>query len=371
MKKLMLFLILTILVLTGGSCSKPVSKNEDPIIEYDTEEMRLGVEQRLKSIYTQDCLSFGFIPDLHYEETIYYRSSTAKLIEDLNLIHKTYPISAAYLGGDNIVNSYDRAALKKSISKMISSFRAFNFPLHVLKGNHDDNSLRGRIESKNEAKVNAEMKDSELTELYKNSTATGKENALYSYTDFENQKVRIIYLNSIDVPYILDGEMIRYPGQWCYGYQQNQLEFFAKHALNFKDKDAPENWSVVILQHLTSAKGFTDGLVYNEDVFWGILDAYQKGSAYEIKRTRGDFPIELSVDYRNQSEGTVVGIIQGHLHRDKYAKVNGVNVIATKKSGLLEENQLGYNMEIFTIDTKNKILYSTRYGEGENREWEY
>ena len=368
----MLCIVLIILGVTSASCSKAVS-NEIPVIEYDTEEMLLNVEQRLEAIYTEDCVSFGFIPDLHYEDTIYYNSSTAKLVEDLNLIHKTYPISAAYLGGDNIANSYNRSALKRSIPKMISSFRAFDFPLHVLKGNHDDNSLRGRIENKNEAKVNAELTDAELTELYNNSKATGNDNALYSFTDFEPQKVRIIYLNSIDVPYILDGKKIRYPGQWCYGYQQKQLEFFAKQALNFSDKTDSGEWKVVILQHLTSATGFTDGTVYNEDVFWGILDAFQKAESYNTPKSSGtgDFAVQLDVDYTQQQPGIVVGIIQGHLHRDKSSKVNQVNVIATRKSGLLEEKQLGYSMDIFTIDTKNNILYSTRYGDGEDRQWEF
>lgn len=361
MKKGGIVFLLSIICLMISSCGK--NNDELAFLEYDTEAIVDSVEDRLEFLHAEENISFGFLPDLHYENNQYYRSSTAKLVKDINRIHKKYPLAGVYLGGDNMANSYNRKELKSDTKKMVESFRTMEPLVYFLKGNHDDNSLRGRIDKKNEANVNAEISDEELVDMYANS--------LYSYCDFEKQCVRIVYLNSIDVPFILEGKKIKYPGQWCYGYQQEQLEFLGKEALNFESKANASAWKIIILQHLTSANGYTDGVVYNEDVFWSLLDAYQNASTYEVDKMTDDFSVHLKVDFTKQSKGTIIGIIQGHIHRDKSSKVNGINVIATKKSGLLEENQLGYSMDIFTIDTKNNKLYSTRYGDGENREWNF
>ncbi len=371
MKKIITILNFILISLTMSACSSAKVSGEEPVLlEYDTEEIMKQVKERLSTICNENCISFAFVPDLHYENNLYYQSSAVKLVEDLNEINDIYPISGVFLGGDNMGNSYDRVKLKEDTKNMVETFRAMNPPVFVIKGNHDDNSLRGRIENKNESVINAEIAEQDLTQLYSNGIEKGQANSLYSYIDFADQKVRIIYLNSIDVPYILDGEKIRYPGQWCYGYQQEQLDFLVNDALNFENKDDSNGWKAVILQHLSAVNQFTDAPVNNGEVFWGIIEAFRNSSTYNITK-QGDFAVNINADFTNQAKGNIIGIIQGHLHRDKEDVYQGTHIIATKKSGLLEDEELGFSMDLFTIDVEKQKIYSTRYGNGENREWDF
>ena len=156
----------------------------------------------------------------------------------------------------------------------------------------------------------------------------------YYYEDFEEKKVRAIYLDAFTTPYTQAEAMSNTEMSWLYNT-----------ALDVEDE-----WTVIVFAHYYKADSFTK--------LNNILNAFNdRGTTY------GDYTFD------NDKTTHLVGVIYGHVHHDESSTTSGFNTIGVTK-GFSDEN--GWGFDILTIDTVQKKLFMTRIGtSGADREFQY
>jgi len=308
--------------------------------------------QSIASAYdnmSRDSFTFLFKTDSHYSADTPYSNSALNNMRFFGAMQKILPIDLYVHGGDLINGDHKTEEIARdSILGPISAMtESRTVPFFPLRGNHDDNSWAylssGSLPSNGIIDTN-EWFDYALS----GTDGIVMGNGAYGYFDHEESKIRVLLLDTSDIPYEEDsnGEFA-YSSYGGHGLRNEQLNFFA-NALTFSDKgDDGKNWAVLVVSHvpletLRNADspyrfGIPDTLPRNNFAFLRILKAYQRGEVFDetmISRTnygdggynvpsindaRGDFSYKVFADYTKNGPGEVIGFICGHLHTDNFA----------------------------------------------------
>lgn len=145
----------------------------------------------------------------------------------------------------------------------------------------------------------------------------------YGYLDFEQQKIRVIYLNTCDVSdwVVTDGVAAR--SEWV---SPAQIQWLADTALNFASKDTPSEWGIVIIGHHPLHYGFScfDSVML-------LLEAYRDGLRGSLSCTiRAEtvngsttYPQQtVSYDFSAEERAEIICNIHGHNHNCGYSKIS-------------------------------------------------
>lgn len=335
---------------------------------------------KMKAVQGNGTFSFALLTDLHYCPVRYgqiyenlsdYDTVVKNIVDAVNLVNEEVGLELLLTLGDNVegqnyTNSTtglpsttaERAAqslglVRTKAEALERAFRALEIPRLSCKGNHDDGSISAYYgESDHKYYLGYIMQDGDYyNRFFRRNANSGRVTLsddvsdLAAYVDLDTAKVRLITMNSVDIPYTansdgscvyLDGLGQYMGGQHVFGYSQPQLDWLANVALDLSGKRKPGEWSVMIFQHhpvLSTfgkrANSIPDYQTFNYDVFAGIVNAYQHGTAYSHASTTGKtqsgaessyFACEVSVDFSAQGAGKVISIWNGHIHRDLYSK---------------------------------------------------
>jgi predicted phosphodiesterase len=139
----------------------------------------------------------------------------------------------------------------------------------------------------------------------------------YYYVDYDVAKVRVIVLNTSDM-YDESGSYTN-PNNSSLMMHQRQLTWFTETALNFKDKTAPSEWSVLTFGHTCWPFGGSP--------LQTILSAVKNGTALNQTWTVGGYTLSVDADYSTQGAVSVIGNIMGHSHNDVSEKSKEINCI--------------------------------------------
>ena len=192
-----------------------------------------------------------------------------------------------------------------------------------------------------------------------------------------NKKIRIIFVNTVDVPFEISGGEIVYPQQHNTGISNDQLNFIA-NALKIDDTD----WGIVFVSHhalqagatgSSSTENYLDENMGGAQLL-GVISAFRNKSSYIYNTT----PYNVNVDYSGNGSSEVICMINGHTHNDATDVVDGIRMISTLESSYAYSShgrQIGTSSEtswdIYTIDRMNRKIYTTRYGYGSDRIFDY
>ncbi|MCU5596795.1 metallophosphoesterase [Bacillus wiedmannii] len=325
----------------------------------------------------------GFITDNHYEDTPYAFSSLAhyKYIAEMSKLIK---LNAIIAGGDNINGNTNKAhGIKHNGDVASLLFTRSECDAFLLKGNHDDCSYYSAQSGNNS--LDEVITDEELQKLYHTTTCLygekRKGSSLYFYKDYEEHKIRLIGLNSFDLPYVSDQNgKNKYPTINISGFQNQQLNWLGNEALKLPSRE----WQVIIFSHAPINGSFANFTQINSEVLTGILSAYLNGSMYQKKGNPTEFlgNVNVGVDFSKQGRGTLIAFVSGHLHRDGQKNYEGINCIQTLNSlcanshpGETPYREEGNSNEdawdIFSIDTITRKINILRCGAGDSREYDY
>lgn len=325
--------------------------------------LKENTELKLKKLNEVDELgayfSIPFITDIHNDETNTYNYlNSARVIQKIN---ESKNINYILTGGDYIDNSES----KEEVINRLKNFkdRFLNNNLLITLGNHDDNSM---MKDFSKVITHAEMKKIMFSDMQDVTFGNG----LYYYKDFHNYKIRLIVLNSEDIPEY-DSSM-KYKGQWDYAFSNEQLNWVAHTALN-------TDYKIIFCSHtpmVQNVEGF-DLAIRNSEAMLGIMKAYTLGESYSSSNTTGDFKYNVSVTYNKK--GTIVCCLFGHVHADNVVYKDNIAHISTtcdkynQRFGSSQNGQLGnFNEIAFDVLTvKDDKGYLTRFGEGKDRIFNY
>lgn len=355
-----------------------------------------AVTERLQAVQyaAPNSTTFAFCTDLHYRE---YRDPVRlqNIMGSVAAISKVCPVELIAFGGDNLADSKGDGQEALKLAKHFGDILYKNQTIIAAPviGNHDDNTLKGRTVTGTLSDVYKLKNADYYTRAWRQienipGVCIGSREGLYYYVDLEAQKTRLIFLNCVDVPYIVDGNgILTYAACQHSGYSNAQLNWVANVALDFSDKAMPDEWIVATIQHYTDNPNTTANFydvsyvteAHNGQVMLGILHAFNDRTTYSFKRPDGDFACAVDCDYTN-AKGRIICRFSGHTHRDRVAVDHGILYISTIGAGSNDEypnadrtyenvpntgDESGW--DIFTIDLDNEIVHATRFGTGVSR----
>lgn len=312
--------------------------------------------------------------------------NTALYLDDL--------VNVIVAGGDNIdghLLSYDGLI---NDEQNFTTELLFGSPNHAdkfaLKGNHDDGSLRlkwYREGSKNAPDSlpatipNAQFKSDYMNGqlLFGEHRNNGDSN--YFYKDYPDFKVRLIGLDSNDIPEDVkaaDGGN-KYVGLSNMGYRQEQLDWFANIAL----QNVPEDYVTIICAHSpatptanddTNLTDYTVTHYTNQAQLNQIIKDFINGQSSVITNNVQDWEVKVQTNFVAQGKRDVAGYIHGHYHYEELTTNQGFNNIscisAIPYTGFDKGAKNG-GWTLFTLDRDNRKLKSTGYGLATNRAFDY
>ena len=352
-----------------------VQTNNVPIYWRSHINSKIETINNLQKQAGRNAVSIGFITDIHYERNT---KNYGKLLTEID---KKTNIQHIINGGDMLSERTTKPEFLRLMREAQSHFGNLLDKTYFTMGNHDDNSYQTNDNGNWSKLVDDKEQFSEYFRYLTGKTVMG-ESGKYYYVDDNNFKIRIIMLDSIDIPYIKEGNYAKYSGQNMWAYRQEQLEWFGNIALDVPDED----WSVMVFSHLqpyaTGVTGAT-ATIRNATIARKILQAFKNKTSYSgnsSANTEDDLKASVSVDFTNGG-GNVIGWFSGHVHYDNMVDMpEGIKLITTlcdgwspwadapaKTRGTTTEQAF----DILTINKKSRKVDLTRIGAGNNRSFTY
>lgn len=300
---------------------------------------RLRTKQ-MELLQAKDFFCFGFCTDVHFgmlNTGVFYPNVTNTIMNDTD---NYIGLDAIINGGDDILNG--TMVKQHGLDALKKEFESIDLSKFIpCVGNHDHNGVGDTMASVQ--KREWVITDKELEALYfrKCSNTYRPDGKLYYYRDFDEKKVRIIVLNTQDVPIEFNNnDELVYDPNIIFGIGQEQFNFII-NALDISGKSDANDWKIIFVMHVppySASEGFvSNSELINRSIFRGILNAFvTKGTysgSYIDSEYSGIFSVNVSVDYQtNPKPGKMIGVFCGHTHKDQYVDTDGFNCIGTQSS---------------------------------------
>lgn len=363
--------------------------------------------KKVLSHQSEDCFTLAWLSDIHIGNSyqidgVWTTDETSNIEAGMGLheMSKTAPCDMIALGGDlaagTIMTQHDDGLNQLDTAMEYMRPATFHTPTLYLVGNHDDVPFRATADRLTRAEMFSRFgKKSLLTGAVSNDLDKG---CNYGYLDFENRKMRVIYLDTHDKngwesTNQVQGTSTESAYMNACNVSAKQLHWLANVALDFTDKERPSDWGVIVLSHtqLNIHSGnhtYTDaasGKTYtaNTDNVITILTAYLSKGSGSIT-LNGE---TATYDFTGLTEKAYLyGCINGHRHCYEFReygskKIPGITCPNTR-DGSERESQDGNtytktpgtgescSFNVITIDRKNGKIYADNHGAGIDREFD-
>ena len=319
------------------------------------------------SAYAQtdpDVIEFVFISDTHkYGPSADVRYADENIKKYVEYCQQNPSIKFALHGGD-FMNAYDtnhKQALF-CLERARQDFKGIGVPFYATKGNHDCNGKQRTADGRKDG--TQIVTDHEFFQIFSPLSSTNpladstdvvydklNREGNYFYRDFPEQKFRMIVLNDYD------RDSLEY-----FGYHEYQAKWIAEQALNFTDKENPEDWCFIMLGHGLSVNLY-------EHPINRIIHAYVRGELLEDS----DHGVSYRADYHNQKRAKMVAFLAGHQHEDMYQRTEDYNMITMTRGfatgGEVESDPVSFSH--YTLNVREKTLYEERIGRGRSKLYSY
>lgn len=326
-------------------------------------------------------VNIGHITDTHYVVRSNYWGKFPLSSYGYNHIFNIAAVSdlmnVVIAGGDNSDENTARKELLYDQERDIATslVTSCNAPAFLGIGNHDDNSVHS-IDSKAPGN-DFVMTDNDFAQVYYENTnlfgevRNGKSN--YFYYDIPDSNIRVVWIDLYENPTDLGSDgFLKYPRLNTSVIQQDQLQWLA-------DKAFKTNRDVAVFTHCPLAGVFDNPTTnwHNHDVTMQLLNAFQTHAKVTLTGTSADFPIDLECDFTDCT-GSIVGVFNGHKHRDDHVKLNGIDFVLTNASVGQEFDGTSHwntneedSWSVINIDEPSKEVKIIKFGRGKGYEFSY
>lgn len=363
----------------------------EPLPAYVSEEAETVVE-RINS-HGDGKIIFPFLSDAHCGYYTDPENAAAALAGQLmNEIGKQVDYSFIAHGGDMSTGAWNttRELTFSHVEAYADLLRFYNesVPLVWAVGNHDDAPYRQTSD-----RVTQEQTHSLVGIRNVQSGVLNPESCNYGYLDLDDIRLRVIVLDTDDKRSLGSVEVgAGEPGPEylnAHNIGPEQLRWLADVALDFSEKENPEEWSVVVISHVAldesgrvtdvdSGERFEHSTVHAAK----ILSAYQSGSQYWANHNGEVISCDFSAE---ESRAEIICAVHGHEHRFCDEMVSGILSIGCpnimngreRKSDdgkiyeKIADSAEGTSFCILTIDRENRRIYVDAVGAGYDREFSY
>ena len=239
----------------------------------------------------KNSFAFLFATDLHYKSDNRLTFGTLKKLREMVMFARLVKPDLFILNGDLTDGHSKKDTILSELSELLENLKELDIPIIVNKGNHDSATWFAY-----EEKLSDYVADDEWNKII--SGVTNRVEQGYGYLDFENKKIRAIYLNTSDVENETDelGNLTSHCRQWCLGMSDNQINWL-KDTLS----KCPLEYSVIFFSHYIP---FGER-VENGQIVWDIIKDFNR-------------------------EDRIFAYMYGHKHKDFAEVKDGITCICTK-----------------------------------------
>lgn len=344
------------------------------------------VADNILSVRNADSFVFAGVSDLHTDGIADEKDNTVPAIKNLGkaltIINDYANLDLFAIFGDVITEYFTDNYREgfKYVRECFSDIRK-STPSIQLQGNHDH--LKSDTTEQGEQKYWAYIGANNVGVV----TDYANKFRNYGYKDFENYKIRVIYLNTADVS---AGEVT---GDWH--ISNEQMTWLINTAFDLSDKTDQAEWGVIIFSH--------HHIGYGNNNLLTVVNAFKGKEESGTITHNGE---TINFDFSNVS-AEFISHFHGHLHNFR-AETLGTNKLLTitipnacyprnneygthpdysaevhEKCGDPDENgnqrvfaktsnsakETAFN--VVSVDRKNKKIYCYNYGAGIDRIWDY
>lgn len=348
-----------------------------------------------KSAYDADgnkLLTIAHASDIHPRGTCYQRNTE----ECISYCNANKDVLDALLFTGDYCNGFQGRLIWWATQEMecvLPIMDMSTLPLYTLTGNHDDNInlLTGRpavasgVNPKNAELyyINPADRYAKLIGPYleKFNPKEANPEVCYYKVDFEEYKIRMVFIDAMDCPMIFEDGYLKYiPGLF---FNQTQLEWFYNTLMA-----TPKDYGVIVVTHGPFISGYERATyAQGANLIPSIINAYKQGSVYEHNWTYAqDASISTSFkfDFTSHGKGDFICYLAGHIHyrRANKSYFNDQLVItapALYQADMSEMTRKGSSLDRFrdtttinsfnfmSVDKVARKIFLTSYGAYEDQ----
>ena len=343
----------------GVILSDAPSLSIEPVQYNARKNFAVEVEDTVDKVFSHmggEGFAFLFVSDIHYEWwTELGRRKLSETCGSIKSVCERVPLDAILVGGDltNTGKSYTQEEANKNINVVRSKLLVNNIPVLMTVGNHD--GVNGGC-------PNPELLYSSMMRHNESYVVREGKNPYY-YMDFDNQKIRVIALNTINFNRTL-------------GVSNEELTW-----LQNTFDTVPAGFDVLIFSHIGPQT--TDFTTNKENVI-NLLNAWHNHAEYTS--------VTGKISNYTSVTGKIIAYVAGHQHYDWIVPetysgcVFPVIVTTCSLTGSITPSESDINAgainvpnrntntitqdawDVFVYNKEENKLYITRFGEGEDRE---
>lgn len=381
------------------------SSSEDFLLHNVSKDYVRDVDDVITEIANDNPCDFNAIigTDMHITSSTAYPTNRP-ILNVINRIQSRINADAVLNLGDNV--DMGKENIKEayySIQQAVGEIDDYVNAYYVV-GNHDYNNISGVdvYRQKKEWIIPDDAIYRMYGRLHENDVVWGSRDKVYYYKDFEEKKIRMIVLNTLDKPndtVNIDGvEYEKYP--WLPNIVSSvQVDWFIDEALDFSDKSDKASWSVLVLSHATPAPNVewnsaSLGDLQNSNPQGAqiikIAEAFSTGTSKSLSYTDtlygGSATLNRNADFTAQGAIPIIGWLSGHCHIDTKTTINGITYITTvcgypdssigqssSMSGMemIAGTYSAFGVDVLSLDKTARKVKLHRIGIGYDREWTY
>lgn len=333
----------------------------------------------------KNSVNLGVITDTHFKDNDsvdFYGWNGLQHVQEFSYLEKFGLLDLKAHLGDWIDGSDAGLIGESELIKLKDSFKSDKVPYLNIKGNHDENDKFDEHHDLKASFPENEFENIMWPDMYRQK-GIHYVSRQHGVAYFDIDDVRVVSVNTSDVPYILDNKgHKRYDTKITLAVREDQIEEIIEILTKSSNK------KIVFMSHANpiNRKG-SNALKYNGRSLHELLVAFnqrEKGRMHASEGEPAEFRLSNYFDFTKVKNARIIAYFCGHRHREDQYRINGIQYILFNCSALMGPNhalttkynknlnrKIDHNNEfagyIVNIDLKCHRIQSFGYGAASRR----
>lgn len=333
----------------------------------------------------KNSVNLGVITDTHFKDkdsVDFYGWNGLQHVQEFSYLEKFGLLDLKAHLGDWIDGSDAGLIGESELIKLKDSFKSDKVPYLNIKGNHDENDKFDEHHDHKASFPENEFENIMWPDMYRQK-GIHYVSRQHGVAYFDIDDVRVVSVNTSDVPYILDNKgHKRYDNKITLAVREDQIEEIIEILTKSSNK------KIVFMSHANpiNRKG-SNALKYNGRSLHELLVAFnqrEKGRMHASEGEPAEFRLSNYFDFTKVKNSRIIAYFCGHRHREDQYRINGIQYILFNCSALMGPNhslttkynknlnrKIDHNNEfagyIVNIDLKRHRIQSFGYGAASRR----
>lgn len=331
-----------------------------------------------------DTVNIGVLTDTHYKDADsidFYGHNGLRHVKEFNYLEEKNVLDLKAHLGDWIDGSDAGLISEQELFSLSRTFKTDKINFAIVKGNHDDNDKFDEHHDLKASFPENEFEDIMWPAMYAQRGAnyiSRKHGVVY----FDKGDVRVITVNTSDVPYILNEKgQKKYDSKIALAIREDQMQEIIEILESSSDKQ------IIFMSHGSpiTHRG-NNALKYNGRSLHELLVAFnQREKGYlNSHDVPAQFMLANDFDFTKIKNAKIIAYFCGHRHIEDQFRINGIQYILFNCSALMGPNHAlttRYNKRwdrrydlpseyagyVVNIDTKRHIMQIFGYGAASKR----